>query len=161
MKQYDYAKHSSLVQQPIAGHSRSNTLEEPINQSRRGSDPGQQNPATQPLQYANAFRVLRVHPGKRDAPIVCNLLVRRLRTGGSAATVSTAFKEPEPFDALSYHWGLRGGNCAVQILAESEAYEIPIRSNLDEALRQLRREEEVVHLWVSALPTSHFFCAFS
>ena len=110
------------------------------------------------LQYSNAFRVLKVHPGKWEAPIECNLLVRRLRAGGSAGSTSSILKDSEPFDALSYHWGLPETGYSVKILAQSEAFRIAIRSNLDSALRHLRHEENDVYLWVSTMLSLLFRC---
>lgn len=159
MKPYRYARHSPLVQSATEPTVRPSTiLDESTTQRNQQSDTrtpsatqrnADHSPGRQPLQYSNAFRILKIHAGKEDAPIECNLLVRRLHSGGSASSTSSALIDPEPFDALSYHWGLREGNCFVKILADSEAFHIHIRPNLDSALRHLRKENEPVYIWVS------------
>lgn len=91
---------------------------------------------------SHAFRVLKVRPGKPDDPIECNLLVRDLP---DKATAKCAY------DALSYNWGPKGGDCSVRILVDSDAYNITIRRNLDAALRRLRDKTRPIYLWVDAL----------
>ena len=159
MRKYDYSRHSPLVQagaettvgpSTILDDSRTQRYQQ--SETSASSATGRsahRSPLRQPLQYSNAFRILRIHAGKPESPIECNLLVRRLHSGGSAGSMSSALIDPEPFDALSYHWGPKEGNCFVKILAESEAFQIRIRPNLDSALRHLRREDEDIYIWVS------------
>ena len=104
------------------------------------------------MQCTDAFRLLKVYPGPREAPIECNLLVRSLKPGTPVSSTSAKrFEDPEPYDALSYHWGDQSGDYVVKILVQHEATEVNIGRNLDSALRQFRSETAPIYLWVDAL----------
>ena len=94
------------------------------------------------------IRLLKLLPGDTQADVEANLLIRWIREerGSSDET----FLAPEPYEALSYHWGRDDPNSRlfVKILAESQSYFIPIRPNLDLALRRLRHRNQARYLWV-------------
>ncbi|KAK1752769.1 heterokaryon incompatibility protein-domain-containing protein [Echria macrotheca] len=87
------------------------------------------------LDAKNAdIRLLRLLPGKKDAPICCTLRVVSLN------------KKPE-FDALSYVWG--DPTATKTISVDGEDFEAT--SNLEAALRALRSRHKLRTLWVDAI----------
>ena len=79
-------------------------------------------------------RILELLPGASADPIACRLVVRRL-TGVSR------------FEALSYTWG--STETAATITANGSS--LNVTTNLEEALRHLRRKSRRRRLWVDAI----------
>lgn len=98
-----------------------------------------------PVLSTEAFRILKIHPGKQDSDIVCNLTVHKLLNAQN-----TAFPDPPRYDALSYTWGPQHGDKRVRILESNNIHDLPVGPNLDSALRQFRHATDFVHLWVSS-----------
>ena len=93
-----------------------------------------------PLRAAGgpAIRLLVLLPaGKHEAsaPLRCNLNV---------VSVTSSL----PYEALSYAWGDGEADQELEMLGEGS---LPIRTNLHEALRQLRLEDRPRVLWVDAI----------
>jgi hypothetical protein len=110
------------------------------------------------------IRLLELHAGDVDAELQGNLHIFRLpefeesqysteiiltRDGGF--TVHTAPR----FQALSYTWGFDAGDRPpLKILEGEKSYQIPIRLNVDGALRRLRRDippDQSRMYWIDAL----------
>ena len=98
-----------------------------------------------------AIRLLKLLPDHGNADLEANLLVRWIRE--ERGSTDESIQPPEHYQALSYNWGPKEPNTRlfIKILAESQSYFIPIRSNLDCALRRLRHPQHPQHLWVDAL----------
>jgi hypothetical protein len=79
-------------------------------------------------------RLLRVYPGSFDNPLVCDL-------------EPCSLVEPPPYEALSYTWDKEDAEQPMVINGCNR----PIRSNLDSALRHLRKEEAPLVIWVDAV----------
>ncbi|KAI9155031.1 Cytochrome P450 monooxygenase atnE [Paramyrothecium foliicola] len=80
-------------------------------------------------------RLLLLAPGRIDEPLAGRLLV---------VNVEAAL---EPYEALSYAWGSEPPTSALELGAQH----LPIRPNLDAALRALRRPTHARVLWVDAV----------
>lgn len=80
------------------------------------------------------FRILRVHPGRFDDPLVCEL-------------VSTALDAAPPYRAVSYVWGDHGK--VESITCSGLRREITV--NLFEGLRRIRGTEDVETFWADAI----------
>ena len=106
-------------------------------------------------------RLLKLHPGSWNADLEGNLVQRSILPLKQARTKhwgnrSLVIHNPEPYDALSYHWGPDWNSedeaRYIKILVQSEVYIIRIRPNLFHALRQLRSLSDTpLYLWVDAL----------
>jgi Heterokaryon incompatibility protein (HET) len=84
------------------------------------------------------IRVLILSPSKKwSDPIKCSLDI---------VDLNNSFTETMDFEALSYVWGDRSGTSEIIM----ETYTIPVSSNLEKALRSLRRKTKR-RLWVDAL----------
>lgn len=102
------------------------------------------------------FRLLNLHPGQGSADLESDLVVRSL--GGITDSTSPTFDRasrvpcPERYQALSYTWGPASRNdLFIKLLAQSRAYRIAIRPNLESALRQLRSPDHEQFFWIDAL----------
>ncbi len=102
------------------------------------------------------FRLLNLHPGQGSADPESDLVVRSL--GGITDSTSPTFDRasrvpcPERYQALSYTWGPASRNdLFIKLLAQSRAYRIAIRPNLESALRQLRSPDHEQFFWIDAL----------
>jgi len=88
-----------------------------------------------PLSHGpSTIRLLRIHKGNPEDPILCSLFESVL-DGGSG------------FDALSYVWGDLDKLAKIQLNAE----DFNITQNLEWALRQLRNPSQDRVIWVDAL----------
>ncbi len=99
------------------------------------------------------FRLLNLHPARGSADLESNLVVRSLGTAvDSASPILSRAPNPEPYRALSYTWGPPCQNdLFIKILADSRAFRIAIRLNLETALRQLRSPDREQFFWIDAL----------
>ncbi|KAF2464484.1 HET-domain-containing protein [Lindgomyces ingoldianus] len=89
----------------------------------------------QPLPRDDCIRLLVLLPGSYDEPkLSCRLL-------------SVPLEEAPSFEALSYVWGTPVNTAVIDCC---RGY-LPIRANLETALRQLRHRAETRWLWVDAL----------
>lgn len=104
--------------------------------------------ATQPRFHSDSFRVMKLFRATTaDEELSCNLTVRKLRR-----SATDSFQEAGPYDALSYTWGPQpGSNCKIKIVAGDSIYYLPIGKHLDAALRQLRKADGSLNLWVDAI----------
>ncbi|KAK7978253.1 hypothetical protein PG988_005743 [Apiospora saccharicola] len=80
------------------------------------------------------FRILQLHPGSWDDPIVCTTFCARL-------------EDRPAYTALSYAWGDPADSREVQL----NGHPIQITRNLFVALRRLRDSECVKNMWADAL----------
>lgn len=88
-----------------------------------------------PLSHGpSAIRLLRIHRGKPEDPILCSLFESVLDSGSG-------------FDALSYVWGDLDKLAKIQLNAEDFA----ITQNLESALRQFRNPSQDRVIWIDAL----------
>lgn len=87
------------------------------------------------------IRLLKLHTGKLDHELEYTLVTCR--------------PDAEKYTALSYTWGTEPCATSIKVSARGQTYEIPVRPNLESALRHLRARpsfsEESRHLWVDAL----------
>ncbi|KIN00196.1 hypothetical protein OIDMADRAFT_145702 [Oidiodendron maius Zn] len=84
-----------------------------------------------------SIRLLRLQPGSRQAPVVCDL-------------TDVALVEELVYDAISYTWGIPGRDITqVQVVCNNGT--LMIGENLEAALRHLRRDKEVVVIWADAI----------
>src|SRR5579859_7954840 len=88
-----------------------------------------------PLKYGE-IRLLKLHPGSGTADLESNLVRPSISTNLRSDSVDSEknfrappCSSPEPYEALSYTWGSENNDLFIKILAESEAYCIPIRPN--------------------------------
>jgi hypothetical protein len=83
------------------------------------------------------IRVLVIQPGAIDAPIHANLRV---------------WDGTEPYEALSWSWGALSPSISIQIINENGQREpLLIKSNLEVALKSLRRQDGPRSLWIDAI----------
>ena len=102
------------------------------------------------------FRLLNLHPARGSADLECNLVIRSLgKVADSTSPTLDHFPrapDPEEYRALSYTWGLPSkSDLFIKILADSRAYRIAIRHNLETGLRQLRSPDDEQFFWIDAL----------
>jgi hypothetical protein len=81
-----------------------------------------------------AIRLVVLHRGDRDDPIKITLK-------------HSAFADKPKYEALSYAWGGPNNTKAVDINGTS----VPVRRNLDRALRHFRKKDEERVLWIDAI----------
>ncbi|KAK5115392.1 hypothetical protein LTR85_009852 [Meristemomyces frigidus] len=98
------------------------------------------------------FRLLKLLPGSEKSDLEANLVIRWIREE-RGSTDDRTIVDPEKYQALSYTWGPsnEARNLNLKILAQSESFYIPIRRNLEAALRQLRDTEQPSFWWIDAL----------
>lgn len=82
----------------------------------------------------NDFRLIRLHPGDWNAPLICELFIGKPENAPK-------------YEALSWVWGSQFVTRSILV----DDVEMQIAVNLDTALRHLRRENAKVVLWVDAL----------
>lgn len=100
----------------------------------------------------NCIRLLKLLPGEGQTDLEANLQIRAIRQDRQSRQGEHDVPLPEPYEALSYHWGHNDkATKFIKILAQSQSYYIRIKPNLDAALRQLRCAQETRFLWVDAL----------
>jgi hypothetical protein len=129
------------------------TLSEPIDplaQSRPKHAPATRD---RMLQSAKALytpiqswqtRIIRLHPGNLDEPLVCDLVVAELIAfNGVGLACEWTIVE---YEALSYSWGYPSFTDTILC----NGVEHPITHHLANALRQLRFNNSVRYLWVDA-----------
>jgi len=87
-----------------------------------------------PIEAKTEFRLLRLLPGRFDDPLVCDLEVFTLAN-------------PPPYDALSYAWDKRDAPQPMLLNGHNRV----IKSNLNSALRHLRKEDSALTIWVDAV----------
>lgn len=103
-----------------------------------------------PIRHG-CIRLIKLLPGYRGTDLEANLEIRWIRQSRGSLD-ENAVKDPEPYEALSYHWGHKDkATKFIKILAQSQSYFIRIKPNLDCALRHLRDEREPRFFWVDAL----------
>ncbi|KAF2159539.1 hypothetical protein M409DRAFT_60751 [Zasmidium cellare ATCC 36951] len=103
-----------------------------------------------PIRHG-CIRLLKLLPGHRGTDLEANLEIRWIRQSRGSLD-ENAVKDPEPYEALSYHRGHKDNATKfIKILAWSQSYFIRIKTNLDCALRHLRDEREPRFFWVDAL----------
>jgi len=112
------------------------------------------------------IRVLKLYPGVPGSPILCCLIPSALHSPGSPLPRDGI--ESLDYEALSYYWGTDDPQHGIYIFENHEAYvdwketdkherllpwvgQILIRSNLRDALEQLRSTSEPIYLWADAL----------
>jgi hypothetical protein len=87
------------------------------------------------------IRLLKLHTGKLDRELEYALVTCR--------------PDAEKYTALSYTWGTEPCTTSIKVSAHGQTYEIPVRPNLESALRHLRARppfsEESQLLWVDAV----------
>lgn len=86
------------------------------------------------LPQGRWFRILKVHPGRFDDPLVCEL-------------ASTALDAAPPYRALSYVWG---DHAKVQSITCS-GFRREITANLFEGLRRIRNTDDMEIAWADAI----------
>jgi hypothetical protein len=87
------------------------------------------------METTGDIRVLTLLPGSFRDPIQCRLTVKRI-------------EEQPQYDALSYMWG---DPLAAQWCTLDSDEQFPITVSLDLALRHVRLQDDVRHLWVDAI----------
>lgn len=87
----------------------------------------------QSLRSSQLFRVLVLHLGSADEPLVITLNTYVLT-------------DVPPYEALSYHWGTGTGHTIT-----CKGAKLDIKEHLHRALRAPRRADEDSLLWVDAL----------
>jgi len=105
----------------------------------------------QPLQ-PDEFRILRLHPGRKDDKIVCSFTTRSINKLKS-------LPGDEPYATISYYWGAEEqGSETEKVVIDLEATSNssrplpwPIKKNLWLALRSLRHSTKPRLFWVDAL----------
>jgi hypothetical protein len=116
----------------------------------------------QPIDSRNDFRILRIFPGENHEDLKCQLLLSALRSPPGRHSTS---KHPRlDYVALSYCWGdseaVKPIRLYVYLSGERDGkpvqHPIPegifyVRENLDAALRNCRRSERNVDIWVDAI----------
>ena len=80
------------------------------------------------------IRLLTLHPGIPESPLVCQL---------STTSLSTAPK----YSALSYVWGSPDKSKRINI----DGYVHPVTENLESALRRIRDKSQQLLLWIDAV----------
>ena len=89
----------------------------------------------QPLDAAiDEIRLLQLMPGKAETPLRCHL-------------ITVSLQDSPTFEALSYVWG--SPNIKTPIEVEGDPF--PITTNLESALRALRRRRKSRLLWIDAI----------
>jgi len=91
-----------------------------------------------PLTDNDKIRILRLYEGHGSAELVGELIT--LKQG-----------EKIEYEALSYWWGRKEAGCHLVLKKDNKRYAIPIRPELESALRQLRLREQPRNLWVDAI----------
>jgi hypothetical protein len=87
------------------------------------------------METTGNIRVLSLLPGSFDDPLRCRLTVKPI-------------EENPQYDALSYMWG--NPSVTRQItLDDDETF--PVTVSLENALRHIRLQNEIRHLWVDAV----------
>ncbi|KAH9825670.1 HET-domain-containing protein [Teratosphaeria destructans] len=81
------------------------------------------------------IRILKVLPGAFGTPICCDLII------------VTSQHLSMPYTALSYTWGDPTLDKTILMNGKSHA----VTTNLYDALRYLRRDEEPLHIWIDAV----------
>lgn len=94
------------------------------------------------LYNSDIIRLVHIHAGLWDDPIVCRLQYRLLDASAEQAC---------SYAALSYVWG----SAAIRELISLEEVETQVTLNLFCALKYLRKVNEDVVLWVDALVSTH------
>lgn len=87
-----------------------------------------------PRQY---IRILELHPGPRDAPLVCNIVTQQI--------------DSNPYDALSYVWGDLTLVVVVKCIDETDEGELGIGNGLAKALIAFRLPKQTRCIWIDAL----------
>ncbi|KAF2267331.1 hypothetical protein CC78DRAFT_614271 [Lojkania enalia] len=97
------------------------------------------------------IRLLRIRPGKVEDNIVCDLCIKSLA------------EVRGKYEALSYSWGVEEASEIIFIhtlqpdpsnppfFRQGLMEEFPVRPNLFKALRQLRREDKPIVMWIDAI----------
>lgn len=91
--------------------------------------------AYKPLESGDSIRLLTLHPGRHDDPIVCTMCHTHI--------------EARRYRTLSYEWGDKhdlGGFITVNGVPFPRRFQ----KNLERALREIRNEKDVV-VWIDAL----------
>jgi hypothetical protein len=83
------------------------------------------------------IRVLELHPGPSDAPLVCNIVTQHI--GG------------KPYEALSYVWGDPTPAALVKCVDEANEGELSIGKGLAKALIAFRLTDQTRCIWIDAL----------
>ena len=83
------------------------------------------------------IRVLDLHPGPSDVPLVCDIVVQHI--GG------------KPYEALSYVWGDPTPVVFVKCVDEANAGALGVGANLAKALIAFRLTDQTRRIWVDAL----------
>jgi hypothetical protein len=86
-------------------------------------------------EVRNEIRLLKLHPGTRNDPLVCSL-------------VTSSLDDNPSYDALSYMWGSPE---LTETMAIDQNAQMRIRLNLAKALRCIRNPNNYCILWVDAL----------
>ncbi|KAJ4388623.1 hypothetical protein N0V93_006082 [Gnomoniopsis smithogilvyi] len=84
--------------------------------------------------HDDSLRILELHPGETDAPIVCSLVQSRLS------------KQPA-YEAISYVWG----SAKKDHYIHCDGMTIPITCNLQEALRHVRLADRPRAVWADSI----------
>lgn len=99
------------------------------------------------------FRLFKLRAGSGDDEIAGEIKSYRLRYGQGSHSDSDV-PDPEPYDALSYHWGLRDPDHdpLIRIVQQgSKTSRIQVTQSLFSALKALRHRAESRYLWIDAL----------
>ncbi len=83
------------------------------------------------------IRVLELHPGLSDAPLVCNMVTQQI--------------DGKPYEALSYVWGDPAPAALVKCVDPANEGELGIGKGLAKALAAFRLTEQTRRIWVDAL----------
>ncbi|KAE9376013.1 HET domain protein [Stipitochalara longipes BDJ] len=83
------------------------------------------------------IRILELHPGPIDAPLVCNILTQQI--------------DGNPYDALSYVWGDPTPVALVKCIDEADEGELGIGHGLAQALIAFRLPKHTRCIWIDAL----------
>ena len=83
----------------------------------------------------DVIRLMRLEPGQKEDPIYASLVTRPLKSD-----------QPE-YEALSYVWGDPSMGKTIRLCGQ----EFSVTTNLEAALRQIRRVDETRTLWVDAI----------
>jgi len=80
------------------------------------------------------IRLVRLHPGSRQVPLECDMILADLETAPT-------------YDALSYTWGDSTRSQNIYL----DGHQFPIGENLSSALRGLRLLEKEKIFWIDAI----------
>ncbi|KAI9696674.1 MAG: hypothetical protein M1820_008048 [Bogoriella megaspora] len=103
------------------------------------------------LELPGAIRILNVFPGhNEDSEVHCELIPGTILNSKKRMEYDPPLVF-EPYDALSWCWGLQSDESWISIRKGGTRYAKAVRSDLVSALRALRHHEHDRRLWIDAV----------